>query len=226
MKTRLSISECVSFSSLAIKKSFISEDEKLTHSEMLNLVFIPGFSTSENVTNVSGRGVGMDVVKQKIIDLRGEIEIDSEINLGTYISIKLPLTLSIVDTLMIKVNNANYLIPKDTIQKVDEISKDDFQKIKNNIIFRNETVVPILNLKKKFGNNSNDTEFLKIISIISNDKEYGLIADSIVGEYQAVLKPLGEIFKEKDSFSGASILGDGTLALMIDVNKLIKNHVN
>jgi len=211
---------------VALKKFIIKEDEKLTNLEILNLIFIPGFTTAENVTSISGRGIGMDVVKQKIADLRGEIEIDSEINLGTYITIKLPLTLSIVDTLMININNSNYLIPKDVVKNVDEIHKIDYRKIKNNVIFKNKNIIPILDLKKKFGTYINDNEYLKIISILNDDKEYGIIADKIVGEYQAVLKPLGEIFKEKDSFSGASILGDGTLALMIDINKLIKNNIS
>ena len=205
----------------AVEKGIISATAQLNPVDTLNLVFAPGFTTAKTVTAVSGRGVGMDVVKQKITDFRGEVEINSEVNLGTYISIKLPLTLSIVDALMININDSNYLLPKDAIKKVNEINIKDFKKIKNNVVMKDNKMIPIVDLKKKFGINSEKTEYLKIISVNYKDNEYGLIADGIVGEYQAVLKPLGEIFKDKDSFSGASILGDGSLALMIDINRLI-----
>ncbi len=208
----------------ALKKGYVDAKNDFTKQDYLNLIFAPGFTTSDEITDISGRGVGMDVVRTKITELRGELEVDSEAGLGTYITIKLPLTLSIVDTLQIQVNGNNYLIPKYTINKVDEISADEFTTLKNSIISDNDDIIPIINLKEKFGNPEINTEYLQIISVNYKHKKYGLLADKIIGDHQAVLKPLGGMLNEKQNFSGASILGNGSLALMIDTNKLIKFH--
>lgn len=193
--------------------------------EIMNLLFLPGFTTSTNVTDISGRGVGMDVVRQKILDLRGDVEIDSEIDLGTYITIKLPLTLSIVDTLQVIINKVTYLIPKNVVSTIVGISLTDLADKYYEYYTLNGEPVPVLDLKQKFGTYDDSRKLIKIIFVTYKDKNYGLVCDDILGEHQAVLKPLGKMFKSKETFSGASILGDGTLALMIDTNKLIETRL-
>ncbi len=208
----------------ALEKGLISADQTLTKHDILNLIFAPGFSTAEHVSDLSGRGVGMDVVRTKIADLRGEIEVNSEQNLGTYITLKLPLTLSIVDTLQVKVGSNDYLIPKSGIAKVDELSTTEYKSLKNSIYYDNGTLLPLLNLKETFGNTEPDPEFLQIVTVSYKSKHFGLITDRIIGDHQAVLRPLGEMLRDKQHFAGASILGNGKLALMIDTNKLIKSQ--
>ncbi len=208
----------------AVQRNIISESLKLSDSEIVNLIFTPGFSTAENLSSVSGRGIGMDIIKQKINNLRGEVEINSEKGLGTYITIRLPLTLSIVDALTVEINNQNYLIPKDIIVSAAEISALEEKNIKNSLFLMNGEWIPVLKLKEKFGQYSQGSEFRNILTFQYKSKNYGLIVDKIIGEYQAVVKPIGELFQKDDSFSGASILGNGKLSLMIDVNKTIKKY--
>jgi len=208
----------------AVEQHLITPNINLSKQEKIDLIFLPSFTTSSEVTNISGRGIGMDIVRKKIQELNGEINIDSEKGLGTYVTIKLPLTLSIVDTLLVQINESNYLIPKHIILEVNELTISELNNIKNNVILKNKELLPIINLNKRFGNNKYSQKIINIITVNIKDKNYGLTVDNILGEYQAVIKPLGELFKNKDSFSGASILGDGSLALMIDTQKLIQKH--
>ncbi len=209
----------------AIERGILDKNHKLEKQELLNLIFTPGFTTAKTLSDVSGRGVGLDIVRTNIADLRGEVELASEIGLGTYITLKLPLTLSIVDTLHILVNKQDYLIPKYLISKVDEISLHDFTQIRNNSFPVNGQVVPFINLQQIFGGETNPSDYPKLIHVTHKNKTVILTADSIAGDHQAVLKPLGDLLKDKQYFSGASILGNGALALMLDLNKLLKNKL-
>lgn len=212
----------------ALEKGLIHKDENLTKKDILNIVFMPGFSTAGKVSAISGRGVGMDVVKQKITDIRGDIDIDSEPGLGTYVTLRLPMTLSIIETLQVEINGYNYLIPQNVITNVDSVSQKEIDNNKKNLIELHGEHVPLIDLTKKFKNTkeSYNNPVKKIVSVVYKDRNVGLITDRIVGDHQAVLKPLGELFKDKESFSGAGILGDGSLALMIDTNKLLKGMKN
>ncbi len=208
----------------AVEQHLITPNINLSKQEKIDLIFLPNFTTSSEVTNVSGRGIGMDIVRKKIQELNGEINIDSEKGLGTYVTIKLPLTLSIIDTLLVQINKKNYLIPRYIIYEINKLTISELNNIKNNVILKNKELLPIINLNKRFGNNKYPKKTINIITVTIQDKNYGLTVDKILGEYQAVIKPLGELFKNKNSFSGASILGDGSLALMIDTQKLIQKH--
>lgn len=207
----------------AIQKGLISPDAILSRKEILDLVFVAGFSTAANITDVSGRGVGMDVVKRKIADIRGEVEIESEINIGTTLTIKLPLTLSIIDGLLVKIENIFYVIPLSVIDKIYAIEHAKLLKTFNNTIVLDGEQIPYFYLRNEFDlPEFTESVHEQIIVIRYEDKRVGLVVDMVIGEYQAVLKPLGKHYKKQEIISGATILGDGTIALVMDTNKAIK----
>ncbi len=206
----------------AILKGIIPPERKLSKKEILDLIFLPGFSTAKKVTDVSGRGVGMDVVKKKISEIRGEVEVDSEVGLGTTITIKLPLTLSIIDGLLVSINKAAYVIPLAAIDKIYAIEKDKIYSSFNNLVTLDGKQIPFFSLRKEFHLDASDEELEQVVVVNFEDNSVGMVVDFVIGEYQAVLKPLGKHYKTHDIFSGATILGDGTVALVMDTNKIIK----
>lgn len=208
----------------AIEKGLISHEAELSHKELLDLVFLPGFSTATNVTNLSGRGVGMDVVKRKIADLRGQVEIESQENVGTTVTIKLPLTLSIIDGLLVKIDNTHIVIPLNSVYKVFEYKHEYINNAINNLILADGNHIPHIYLRKYFEFTTPPPPIERVVTIEFNDYYMGITVDEIVGEYQAVLKPLGKFYKNQEFFSGATILGDGTVALVLDPNKLIEEY--
>ena len=164
----------------------------------------------------------MDVVKRKISDIRGEIEVVSEVNKGTTIIIKLPITLSIIDGLLVKIAGSFYLIPLMVIKKIYVTQHSNLVNTFNNTIVIDEEKIHFFYLREEFNLPESDLPFESVIVVFYEDKQIGLAVDSVVGEYQAVLKPLGKHYKNQDILSGATILGDGTVALIMDPNKLIK----
>ncbi len=210
----------------AISKGIISSDRKLTEREVLDMVFLPGFSTAKNVSDVSGRGVGMDVVKRKITDIRGEVEIDSEVGKGTIITIKLPLTLSIIDGLLVKVDDTHFIIPLSVVDKIFAVEHEKIAKTFNNVVVLEGSQVPFFYVRREFGHGESTQHYEQVIVVNYEEKSVGLVVDSVIGEYQAVLKPLGKHYKRQDMISGATILGDGTVALVMDTNKIIKLFAN
>jgi two-component system chemotaxis sensor kinase CheA len=213
----------------AISKSIIGKDEVLTDKEILDLIFAPGFSTAESVTGVSGRGVGMDVVKRNISELRGEIEIDTKEGEGTTFKIILPLTLSIIDGLLVNVGDTHYILPLQAVGKCFEVETLELRNSFNQWVTLDGQRTPYIFLREEFELHDEDPLYSQVIKIKYKGNEIGLVVDSIVGEYQAVLKPLGEQYKKQDEFSGATILGDGSVALIIDplrlTNKLMDNKL-
>ena len=208
----------------AIASGAIQDGSGMSEKEILDLVFLSGFTTAENITKVSGRGVGMDVVKRKISDLRGDVSINTEVNKGTTITIKLPLTLSIIDGLLVSIGSSYYIIPLSSINRCLEFKHNDLVNASNNLIYINDGHIPFTNLRKEFGIKSSPPEVEQVIVIEYEDTLFGLVVDNIVGEYQAVLKTLGIMYKSQDIISGATILGDGTVALLIDPNKIIGRY--
>jgi len=206
----------------AIAKGIISPDKKLTTKEILELVFLPGFSTAKKVTDVSGRGVGMDVVKRKIADIRGEVELESEVGIGTTITIKLPLTLSIIDGLLVKVDETHYVIPLAAVDKIYAVERAKIVDTYNNILVLDGKQISFFNVRKEFELEESKQAIEQVIVVNFDDTRVGLIVDYVVGEYQAVLKPLGKHYKRQEIISGATILGDGSIALVLDTNKIIK----
>ncbi len=205
----------------AIEKGFIKPTDHLTNRQLYDLVFLPGFSTAQKITGISGRGVGMDAVKQNILKLRGEIEMDSEVDLGTITTIKLPLTLSIVDALLVSVADTLFLIPVYIIDSCTHIRKEEFDSGHGRIIHEGEPT-PVIDLRKELNMGGTTPDEATAVMVKHKDSRVGLILDKVHGEHQAVLKPLGKYFNNQEYLSGGSILGDGSIALVLDTNKLIR----
>lgn len=205
----------------AIEKELISPDTNLTKKEILDLVFLPGFSTATNVTDVSGRGVGMDVVKRKLTEIRGEVELDSEVNVGTTLTIKLPLTLSIIDGLLVKIAHNHYILPLSSVNKIYATEHEKVVNTYNNLIVLDGEQIPFYYLREEFGLPEGEQDIEQVIIVSYEDRSIGLVVDEVIGEYQAVLKSLGKMYKKQEIISGATILGDGTVALVVDTNKII-----
>jgi two-component system chemotaxis sensor kinase CheA len=209
----------------AISKGIIKVTDYLSEKDTFDLIFYPGFSTAQKVTDVSGRGVGMDVVKRNITDLKGSIIVNSKLNEGTSLTIKLPLTLSIIDGLLVNIDEVNYIIPLSVITKCYSVNNRDMIGNYNNLLTLDEEQVPFIHLREEFGYSCVSSGQSQMIVVNNGDRKVGISVDNIIGEYQAVVKPLGKYYKEQDFVSGASILGDGTIALVLDTNKVIDLYI-
>jgi two-component system chemotaxis sensor kinase CheA len=205
----------------AILNGTIAPDQSVTQQELLNMIMEPGFTTTENVSLVSGRGVGMDIVRKELIAIGGSLVIETEKDLGTSITMKLPTTLSIIDTLMLEVNKTHVLIPMLEVEYCyKENRKNIYDKNNNYLQYKND-MVPFISLRRKFNYPDLMHQNEEMVIIINKfDKKYALIVDDILGEQQAVIKPLGELFIKQPYFSGGSIMVDGNLALVLDTNYL------
>jgi two-component system chemotaxis sensor kinase CheA len=206
----------------AIQKGLANPDINYTEREILNMIFLPGLSTAQVITDISGRGVGMDVVKRKINEVRGEVEVESNVDVGTITTIKLPLTLSIIDGLLVRIEDNHYLIPLSIVDKIYESQHSAVTDTFNNLIVLDGEQIPYYYLREEFGITSEAPSQEQIIVVKYEDTRIGLVVDYVIGEYQAVLKPLGKHYRNNEIISGATILGDGTIALVLDTNKIIK----
>jgi two-component system chemotaxis sensor kinase CheA len=208
--------------SKAISKGFIKESDVLTDKEIFDYIFYPGFSTAQVVTDISGRGVGMDVVKRNITDLKGSIVVESQVNIGTTLTIKLPLSLSIIDGLLVEIAKVNYIIPLTVVNKCYEVDNSEMVNNFNKLLILDDNQIPFINIRNEFGyQDKYDSDKSQIIVVSDGDKRVGISVDYIVGEYQAVVKPIGKYYKNQDFISGATILGDGSIALVMDTHKII-----
>lgn len=208
----------------AIAKGIITENENISEYEIFNLVFEPGFSTSELVTDVSGRGVGLDVVRRKVQEMRGSVEIESELNLFTKFILKLPLSLSIIDGLLTRVGDSYYVIPSSAIKKIYMVNQLMLKKDFRQVVELEGNQVPYLNMHEEFENELELPVNQYAVTVSYGSQTFGLVVDEVVREYQAVIKSLGKLLNGQDIFSGASILGNGQLALVIDTNKIIQKY--
>jgi two-component system chemotaxis sensor kinase CheA len=206
---------------IAVKKGVIAESDVLTEQETKELIFAAGFSTAEAVTGLSGRGVGMDVVKKNIQSLRGEIILNSTLGEGTEVILKLPLTLSIIDGLLVRVGDVYYVIPVLSIERCIEIPSDTIKNNFNQLLLIENEQIPYFDLRGEFNVPITEDENIEIVIVWCNNKKVGLIVDLVIGENQAVLKPLGKYYANSDLFSGATILGDGSVALVVDPGRVI-----
>lgn len=209
----------------AISRGIISESAKLTDSEIINLIFEPGFSTHDQATEYSGRGVGMDVVKQKLKELRGSIEITTEEGLGTAFTLRLPLSLSILDVLHVKVNNINYLLPHNEIETClsERLNGDVIQKKGYNLKYKGN-LIPHLHLSEILQEKSDLVLEPCVIVINKNDQQVSVEVDEIIGKEQLVIKPIDEALKSIEYLSGVAVLGNGELAFLIDSLKLKESY--
>lgn len=203
----------------AVAKNLLSQDKEYSEKELISVMMSAGFSTADSVTTVSGRGVGMDVVKREINALRGEIDISTEEGLGTIITLRLPLTLTILDTLIVSVSKEKYLIPINEVEYCYEETHSKLFKNNRHLINYENTYIPFVSLRQFFSVEEYP-EKETVIIINKNDTRIAIIVDDILGQYQTVYKPLNELIQDIDCFSGASILGDGSTALILNALKL------
>ena len=208
----------------AISKGLITENDKLSDQEIYNLIFEPGFTTSESVTDVSGRGVGMEVVRRKVQEMRGLIKIESEPDRFTRFILKLPLSLSIIDGLLTRVGKSYYVLPSSGIKKIYSVTPNLLKKEFRQVVVLEGNQIPYLNMHEEFDRETEMPENMFIITVSFENQIFGLVVDEVIHEYQAVIKPLGKLLKAQDIFSGASILGNGLLALVLDTNKIIQKY--
>ena len=205
----------------AIEKGLITPEAVLNEKELFSLILMPGFSTARQVTNVSGRGVGMDVVKRGIDALQGTIDISSSKGAGTVISLKLPLTLAIIDGLLVRIGVSHYIMPLSAIEECVELTRKDVEAAhgKHLAEIRGE-IVPYIRLRDQFRIGGVVPEIEQIVTVRIDGQRIGFVVDEVVGGHQTVIKSLGRIYRTIEEVSGATILGDGEVALILDLSKL------
>ena len=210
--------------SKAIEKGLINEDDPLSDAQIYDLIFQAGFSTADVVSDVSGRGVGMDVVRRNIAELNGSIEVTSKTGEGSVFSIRLPLTLAILDGQLVKVGEEIYIFPLVSIVESIQLEKSMLNNITGNqyvMQLRND-YIPILCLQDVFntGAEAKDLEGAMLVVVEGDNEKIGIVVDELLGQQQVVIKSLEQNYEKVDSISGATILGDGTVALIVDVSGL------
>jgi two-component system, chemotaxis family, sensor kinase CheA len=206
----------------AVEKGLISSDAKFTEKDLFSLILAPGFSTATKVTSVSGRGVGMDVVKRTIDSLRGSIEISSQKGSGTTITLKLPLTLAIIEGLMVKIGAELFIMPLSLVEECVELTRKDVQKANGrDLAHVRGKVVPYIRLREQFMITGERPTIEQIVIVSIEGQRTGFIVDRVIGGHQTVIKNLGSFYRDIDGISGATILGDGTVALILDIPRLI-----
>ncbi len=213
----------------AIEKGVISPSQQLTLPEIHRLIFAPGFSTAQEVTSISGRGVGMDVVNKNIDALRGQISVRSELGVGTTFSIRLPLTLAIIDGFQVQVGDSSYVIPLDLVEECIELNEQQADTTKGEYVELRGEVMPYLHLSDVFSKNADadkESHRNNIVVVQYAGQKTGLVVDELLGEHQTVIKPLGKIFQHLRGISGATILGNGEVAMIIDVPALVGRVTN
>lgn len=207
----------------AVERGMIPADAALSERELTALILAPGFSTAKEVTSVSGRGVGMDVVKKGIDALQGTIEITSQLGTGSTIALKLPLTMAIIDGLLVKIGEAYFVLPLSAVDECVELTRKQVADAhgRNLVPIRGE-LVPYIRLRKRFGIGGVPPVVEQIITTQIDGYRVGLVVDQVVGQHQTVIKPLGRVYRGVEEVSGATILGDGRVALIIDIAKLVR----
>ncbi len=211
----------------AVKKGIVDPDATMSRSEIIHLIFAPGFSTAENVTDISGRGVGMDVVRRNITELNGTVEVSSEPGKGSTFSIRLPLTLAIIDGMVVRVGEERFIVPTLSISRAVNITSSMVHRVKEReFVFHQERNIPVYRLAKFLNCEHSESEeaLMLILEDEDNGLSGGLIVDELVGKQQIVIKSLGEAFRNVEGYSGCAILSDGSVGLIIDVGNVIKSY--
>lgn len=203
----------------AREKGLLQDGDNLPDGEVWKLIFEPGFSTVDQVSNLSGRGVGMDVVRRNIEALRGVVEIESRAGLGSTFRIRLPLTLAIIDGFLMGVGDGHYVVPLDMVQECVEL--DPARSEKRDYINLRGEVLPLLSVKDHFGLTGRTARRQNVVVVNSAGTKAGLVVDELKGEFQAVIKPLGQLFAQVRGITGSTILGSGEVALVLEVPMLL-----
>ena len=212
--------------SRALEKGLIAADARLSESEILALIMAPGFSTAHQVTDVSGRGVGMDVVRRNVEALRGTIEIASHPGLGTTVSMRLPLTLAIIDGLLVRVGEARFVMPLANTTECVELTQEDIDNANGKHLanIRGE-IIPYIRLSEYLQMRVDRPEREQVMVAETEHGRYGFVVDEVLGDHQTVIKNLGRLYRNVQIISGATILGDGTVALILDLHRLVQSAV-
>lgn len=206
----------------AESSGLIAPGQPLSDQELLQLIFAPGFSTAATITNLSGRGVGMDVVKKTVEALRGAIEVVSLPGQGSEVSLRIPLTLAIIDGLLVRVGSGRYVIPLSAVEECLELSlEEDLRSRGRSFISLRDSLVPFLRLRDLFHTGTKPDVHQKVVVISTGTERVGLVVDQIIGDHQTVIKSMSKLHNDVATFSGATILGDGSVALILDVGHLV-----
>lgn len=210
----------------ALEKGLVSEREGLSESDIANLIFLPGFSTADQVTDISGRGVGMDVVKKAITNLGGIIDIKTSKGVGTSMIIRLPLTLAIIQALLVEVGKETYAVPLSSVVETLLVNKRDIKSVGSlpMVQLRGNTL-PLISLKQKFDLPESETinEEVYVVVVGLGDKTVGIIVDELQGQQEVVIKSLGDYLNGLPGIAGATILGDGKVTLILDIGSLLQD---
>lgn len=206
----------------AVERGLLAANAEVSDREIYSQIFAPGFSTAAKVTSVSGRGVGMDVVKRGIEGLRGSISVDSVRGKGTTITLKIPLTLAIIDSLLVKIGKDHFVLPLSTVEECIELTREDVRNSHGrNLANVRGAIVPYIPLRECFRITDNQPEIEQIVIADIHGRKVGFVVDRVVGEHQTVIKSLGKMYRDVKGVSGATILGDGTVALILDMGTLL-----
>ncbi len=206
----------------AIEKQLIAPDATLSNREIFNLIFLPGFSTARQVTAVSGRGVGMDVVRRQVDALRGSVAVASEPGRGATISLTLPLTLAIIDGLLVEVERDQFILPMSSVtENVELHAAERLRKNGRNVIAVRGELVPYIDLREVFAMSGRAPEIERIVIVQYEDTRVGMVVDHVVGTHQTVIQSLGRFYSQIEVVSGATIMGDGRVALILDPARLV-----
>jgi two-component system chemotaxis sensor kinase CheA len=207
----------------AVERQIIAPDANLSDKDVLNLILLPGFSTASQVTNISGRGVGMDVVKRQIDRLRGMVTISSEPGKGTAISLRLPLTLAIIEGLLVEVGGDSFILPMSSV--AENIELDRAQRSRNNgrnvAAVRGE-LIPYIDLREAFGLPGSPPPIEKVVIVNHEEHRVGLVVDRVLGTHQTVLQSLGRFLRNVAVVSGSTVMGDGSVALILDIREIVQ----
>jgi two-component system chemotaxis sensor kinase CheA len=208
----------------AVEKGLVAANVQLTEAETFALIFQPGFSTAKQITDVSGRGVGMDVVRQNVESLHGSIDVASKPGSGTSVTLRLPLTLAIIDGLLVKVGSAHFVVPLANTLECIELTREDIEKANGKHIANvHGEIVPYIVLRDHFNVHIERPEIEQIMLVETEEGRYGFVVDEVLGDCQAVIKSLGRFYRHVQVVSGATILGNGTVALILDPQRVVQD---
>jgi two-component system, chemotaxis family, sensor kinase CheA len=206
----------------AEERGLLTKDAVISDNELLQILFQPGFSTAAQVTSLSGRGVGMDVVKRTIEGLRGTIDLSSVAGQGSEVTLRLPLTLAIIDGLLVRVGHGRYVLPLGAVEECVELSpEEDARSRGRSFLNIRGDLVPFLRLRELFAAKTPADPYQKVVIVSSGDLKVGLVVDQVIGDHQTVIKSLSKLHADVEMLSGATILGDGAVALILDIPHLV-----
>jgi two-component system, chemotaxis family, sensor kinase CheA len=211
----------------AVERGLVSAEAELTENQIFALIFQPGFSTAKQATDVSGRGVGMDVVRQRVENLRGTVDITSKAGLGTSVTLRLPLTMAIIDGLLVAVDRASFVLPLATTLECIELTAEDIARANGKHIANvRGVIVPYIRLREQFGMQSSPQPAIEQIMLVETTQgRFGFVVDQVLGNCQTVIKSLGRSYRHVEAVSGATILGNGMVALILDPERLVNEPV-